>query len=234
MVKIECLIVDDEPNACGLLREYIERIPFLSHKESCFDAKEALKFLQSDTADLIFLDINMPGMTGMDMMQLLPANQSVILTTAYSEYALESYQYHVIDYLLKPISFRRFMMAANKAKEIKTGSAITESGRQGKYMFVKSDKKILRLNFEDVLYMEAAKEYISIYTEGQKILLYRRMKEVEKKLPAHFKRIHNSYIINCDHIGRIEGNMVQIGTEHIPIGISFKDDFVRYIQEKAL
>ncbi|MES1159995.1 MAG: response regulator transcription factor [Bacteroidota bacterium] len=229
MTKLGCLIIDDEPNAGQLLQDYISKVPYLTLKGNCFDAPEALEFLRHTQADLIFLDINMPGLSGIELVNILPREQRVIFTTAYSEYALESYEYNVIDYLLKPITFRRFMMAVTKA-----AGGMSPAPQAEEYMFVKSDKQMIRINFRDIAYFEALKEYICIHTKGQKIITYKRMKELLEKLPDHFTRIHNSYIINGDHISRVEGNFVLIENKSLPIGISYKESFAEFIQQRAL
>ena len=232
MIKIDCLVVDDEPNAGKLLEDYIAKTPHLTLKGKCFDAMEALEFLQNTRVDLIFLDINMPRLSGMELANLLPKHQKLIFTTAYSEYAIESYEFNVIDYLLKPISFKRFLKAIEKADHIlqEQPSAVPHED----YIFVKSDKKMIRITLKDILYFEAVKEYIYVHSAGRKILIYKRMKELAEKLPADFIRVHNSYLINCNHIGRIEGNFVLIGGESIPLGISYKEQFLQFIRTRAL
>jgi two-component system, LytTR family, response regulator len=229
MTKLGCLIIDDEPNAGQLLQDYIGKVPYLTLKGNCFDALEALDFLSHSTTDLIFMDIDMPGLSGIELMNILPKEQKVIFTTAYSEYALESYEYNVIDYLLKPISFRRFMMAVSKA-----AGGMPPPAPPEEYMFVKSDKQMIRINFRDILYFEALKEYVCVHTKDQKIITYKRMKELLEKLPGNFTRIHNSYIVNGDHISKVEGNFVGINNISLPIGISYKESFTGFIQLRAL
>ena len=238
-MKLDCLVVDDEPNAGRLLEDYIARIPGLTLKARCFDGAEALEFIRHEHIDLLFLDINMPNITGMELMNIIPKNLPIIFTTAYSEYAIESYEYNVIDYLLKPISFSRFMKAVAKADEVigKQPVKTISSGNPGSaepYMFVKSDKKMIRINFDEILFFEAVKEYICIHTAGQKILMYKRMKDLLEKLPDYFIRVHNSYIINCRYINKVEGNFAMVGKENIPLGISYKDKFIEFIQSRAL
>jgi DNA-binding LytR/AlgR family response regulator len=175
----------------------------------------------------------MPRLSGMELANLLPKQQKIIFTTAYSEYAIESYEYNVIDYLLKPISFKRFLKAIEKTEQVFQEQPFLPSWEEG-YIFVKSDKKMIRIILGDILYFEAVKEYIYVHTPGQKILIYKRMKDLAEKLPADFIRVHNSYIINCRHIGRIEGNHVLIGTGQIPLGISYKEPFLQFIRNRAL
>jgi DNA-binding LytR/AlgR family response regulator len=239
-MKLECLIVDDEPIAVQLLADYISKIPTLSLRASCFNAFEVLKFLENTKVDIIFLDINMPNLSGMELMGVLPERQRVIFTTAYSEFALESYEYNTIDYLLKPISFKRFTQAIMKAENSMGELPITPSTASklmpssSEFMFVKSDKQFFRIKYEDVVVLEAQREYVCIRTLNKKILVYKRMKEVEEKLPASFIRIHNSYIINVNFITKIEGNYVQLGQDDFPIGISYREIFFKFLHNKTM
>src|SRR5258708_13766298 len=238
MKKLECLIIDDERNGGQLLEDYIGKVLYLFVKGTCCDVPEVLEFLRHSNADLLFLDINMPGLSGIEMVNILRKEKKVIFTTAYLEYALKSYEYNVVDYLLKPITFQRFMMAIAKA----TGgiSAAPHGGlppapqAAEEYLFVKSDKQMIRINFRDILYFEALKEYICVHTKNQKVITYKRMKELADRLPAHFTRIHNSYIVNGDHISKVEGNFVLIDNKNLPIGISYKESFAAFIQLRAL
>jgi DNA-binding LytR/AlgR family response regulator len=238
MTKIGCLIIEDEPNAQQLLQDYISKVPYLTLKGTCFDALEALEFLGHSQADLIFLDINMPDLTGIELIHMLPKEQKVIFTTASSDHAIESYEYNAVDYLLKPITFKRFLMAVQKAAQLMNDQpnspASLPSSREEEYLFAKSDKKMIRVNLRDIVYFEALKEYICIHTRTQKIVTYKRMKELLEKLPGRFTRIHNSYIINGDHITRVEGNYVLVGDKNLPIGISYRDAFSEFIQLRAL
>lgn len=240
MTKINCLIIDDEPNAGQLLQDYIAKVPYLVLKATCFDAMEALEFLSHTQADLIFLDINMPELSGMELINMLPKEQKIIFTTAYSEYAIESYEYNVVDYLLKPISFKRFMMAITKATQMISDQQKSVTQPQAvpapteEYLFAKSDKKMIRINLRDILYFEALKEYVCIHTNTQKIITYKRMKDLLEKLPDHFTRIHNSYIINGNRISKVEGNYVLIDNKSLPIGISYRDPFAAFIQRRSL
>jgi len=234
MTKITCLIVEDEPNAGQLLQDYIRKVPYLTLAGTCFDALEALEFLGRTRADLIFLDINMPDLSGIELIHMLPKEQKIIFTTAYSEYAIQSYEYNAVDYLLKPITFKRFLMAVQKAAQMLPDAPKPTHSPQDKYLFAKSDKKMIRVNLRDIVFFEALKEYVCIHTATQKIVTYKRMKELLEKLPAHFIRIHNSYIINGDHITRVEGNYVLVGDKNLPVGISYRDAFAEFIHLRAL
>lgn len=235
MTKITCLIIEDEPNAGQLLQDYISKVPYLSLSGTCFDALEAMELLSHTRADLIFLDINMPDLTGVELIHMLPKEQKVIFTTAYSEYAIQSYEYNAVDYLLKPITFKRFLMAVQKAAQLLPDAQRTASSApQEEYLFAKSDKKMIRVNLRDIIFFEALKEYVCIHTATQKIVTYKRMKELLEKLPSHFIRIHNSYIINGDHITRVEGNYVLVSDKNLPVGISYRDAFSAFIHLRAL
>src|SRR5580765_151180 len=202
-MKLDCLVVDDEPNAGKLLEDYINKIPGLTLIARCFDGREALEVIRNNHVDLLFLDINMPNLNGIELMNFIPKELPIIFTTAYSEYAIESYEYHVIDYLLKPITFNRFMKAVGKAEEqiggaLQKKSSLSEQAMIDEgYFFVRADKKMIKINFDEIIYFEAVKEYICIHTENQKVLVYKRMKDLAEKLPEYFIRVHNSYIINC-------------------------------------
>ncbi len=236
-MKLECLIADDEPNAGKLLEDYIRKVPNLVLKANCFDGMEALDYIRHEHVDLVFLDINMPNLSGMELMNVIPKGLRIIFTTAYSEYAIESYEYNVVDYLLKPITFKRFLKAITKAEELisqQSVKAIPAAAHPTEYMFVKSDKKMIRINFDEILFFEAVKEYICIHTDAKKILMYKRMKDLMEKLPDNFIRVHNSYIINCNYISRVEGNFALIGNHSIPLGSSYKDRFIEFIQSRAL
>lgn len=235
MKTITCLIVDDEPNAVQLLEDHVNKVPFLQLLQKCYDAFEALEFLKTHRADLIFLDINMPQLTGMELAAILSKDQRIIFTTAYSEYALEGYEYNAIDYLLKPITFKRFMQAIQKVQALTPSTTETlPEAPETPYMFVKSGKQIVKVAYHDILYLEAVKEYVCLYTATGKLLVYKRMKELEESLPGNFSRIHFSYIINRDHIQRIEDNHVLIDTARIPISEKYRNGFLQQVNKWLL
>lgn len=223
---IRCLIVDDEPLAISLLENHIAQIPFLSLSGKCFHALEALDFLQKNTVDLVFLDINMPHLTGMQLKVLLPDNQRVIFTTAYSEYAVESYEKDADDYLLKPITFERFFKSVLK---LKTSIEKQENERSiepnSNYTFIKSGKEIIQVNYDEILYIEGLKDYVSIVTENQKIITYKRMKDLEECLPEQFQRVHLSFIINMNKIQKVADNQVFIGEDKISMSDKYREVF---------
>lgn len=235
---IRCIVVDDEPFAIELLEDFIRKVPFLELVRKCESALEALEILSKGNIDLMFLDIKMPDINGLELLKSLKRPPVVIFTTAYSEYAVESYNLDVLDYLLKPIPFDRFLKAVNKAREyLEDTPAALETELQEKsqakeYMFVKANYQILKINFSDILYIEGLKDYVKIYCGARPIITNQSMKYFESKLPADtFVRVHRSYIVSLDKITSISKNQVNIGEKHIPISGSFKDAFFRIIDK---
>ena len=234
MNTISCLIVDDEPNAVQLLEDHIRKVPRLILKQKCYDAFEALTFLQSDQADLLFLDIQMPGLSGMELASFLHKEQRIIFTTAFANYALEGYEYNAVDYLLKPITFKRFMQSINKALlTFPTDPSITPAEEQD-YIFIKSGKEIIKLAYNRILFIEALREYVNIVLPDGKVIAYKRMKDLEEQLPNNFIRIHNSYILNIDHLEKIVDNHVLIGKERLPVSASCKAQLLMVINRRLL
>lgn len=233
MNEISCLIVDDEELARTLLENYTNRLPYLNVVGKCGNPIEALEVLQSTSVDLMFLDIQMPEMIGTEFLKILSQKPMVIFTTAYTEYALESYELNVVDYLLKPFSFERFVQAVNKANdlmklkrgEIKTATSPTEeTSIVEKYILVKSEHKIHRILFKDIRYIQSMREYVAYYTPTGRILSLGSLKGLEIELPENqFMRVHKSYIVAKGKVTTLEGNMVHIGKEKIPIGASYRE-----------
>lgn len=234
MSKISCLVVDDEELARDLLENYIGRLPHLTLLGKCRDPFEALNVLSSQPVDLLFLDIQMPGMTGMEFMRTLKNKPLVIFTTAYSEFAIESYNVDATDYLLKPFAFERFVQAVNKTTDIlalrkaATGSPTPSSQVAAPaakdFILVKSEHKVHRLRFEDISYVEGMREYVAYHTPNGRILSLNSLKSLEEELPNdQFLRIHKSYIVSMGKIAAIEGNQVVIGKEKLPIGASYRE-----------
>lgn len=229
-MKINCLIVDDEPFAVNLLEEYIHQIPYLELQHKCYHALEALEYLKHHSTDLILLDINMPHLSGMQLTTLLPAGQPFIFTTAHAEFAVESYENNAVDYLLKPIAFDRFLKAAEKvARQLQQPSAPALQK-----LFLKTGKAIVQVDYEDIYMIEGLKDYVIFHTRTGKHIVYKRMKELEEILPPHFSRIHLSYIINRNHVQRIEDNHVFAGPHQVPVGKKYKDDFWEKISKRLL
>lgn len=233
---MKCLIVDDEYLALQLLESYVAKIPSLQLVGKCRNALQALDILRSQTVDLLFLDIQMPDLTGLDLLKTLTNPPMVIFSTAYSEYAIEGYELNVLDYLLKPIPFDRFVKAINKAGNLYSlqnqsqsqqnilNVAKQEATIKKDYFMVKADYKNLKVRFEDILYVEGLKEYVSIYTtQGKRIITHSTMKNMEQILVPHqFMRIHKSYIVSLSKVDAIVGNMLEVNSVEIPIGRSHR------------
>ena len=242
-----CLIVDDEPNAVNLLALFIQQNTGWEITGKCYDAREALAFLKTHPIDLVFLDINMPHLTGMEMAALLPPSTGIVFTTAYSEYAADSYGFHTIDYLLKPITLKRFYAAMQKieswlarpenentAATHPTALAPTAGGHpEDEYFFIKSGRMLHKVLLKDILYFEGEKEYARLVTPVQKLLIYRRLKDIEEQLSASFARVHNSYIVNIARLDSIRDNHVFIGSKQIPISEKFREAFMNRIKERV-
>jgi len=236
-MNIRCLIIDDEPLAQRVIERFAENIPFLEIVQKCNSAIEALDFLHNRDVDLIFLDINMPRISGMDFLKTLKNPPLVIVTTAYAEFAVQGFELDVVDYLMKPFAFDRFYKAIQKAEELIRGRnrqhiEIKEADKQDDtFIFVKSSKKTFKVNLDDILYIEALGDYVKIYTTEKMIISYQSLKNIETLLPASsFPRVHKSFIIALSRIDLIEGNHVKIKDRLIPIGTNFKTDFERLIK----
>ncbi|MCS4303660.1 LytTR family DNA-binding domain-containing protein [Chryseobacterium sp. BIGb0232] len=216
MNKIKCIIVDDEPLAISLLEQYVQKIPFLELVFSTENPIEALEYIQNNDSDLIFLDIQMPELTGINFMKIVGAKQKYILTTAYSEYALEGYEHNIVDYLLKPVSFERFLKSAMKAQERFSFQ------EEDAHFFVKSSGQQHRINFNEILYIESIKDYVNIRTAGEEYIVLDTLKSMENQLSESFVRIHKSFIVNLDKVKSIGAKKVILPEMEIPIGDSYR------------
>jgi DNA-binding LytR/AlgR family response regulator len=234
-MRYTCLIVDDEQLARQLLKEFVSKIPNLELKGMCKNPLEANDVLQSEQIDIMFLDIQMPELTGVEFLKTLQQQPAVIFTTAYSEYALEGYQLDVIDYLVKPFPLDRFIKATNKAIEYIDLKRSAEKNSQGKgldsnYILLHADHKIYKVNLNDIQYIEGLKEYVSYFTREKRIIVLQSLKSIEETLPSNkFIRVHRSYIVPIEKIKTLDGNQVQIGDKLIPIGRSYKDDVLKRV-----
>lgn len=237
------IIVDDEPLALDVLETYIEKIPELNLVQRCSNALEANEALKNHDIDLMFLDIQMPQLTGTDFLKTLSKPPLVIFTTAYANYALEGFELNAVDYLLKPISLERFIKAVNKALEQldlqrkDNVVAVTEAGPD--FIFVKADKKLIKIKYDDIVYIEGLKDYVIIRMANSRVVTLQTMKSLEEKLPvAQFKRIHRSYIVNLDKIKAVLGNMVEVmekgQAKHLPVGKNYRDDLLDIINKNRL
>jgi len=237
---IRCLAVDDESYASDIIAAFINKTPFLELVGTTTNAFEALNMVQEGKVDLVFLDIQMPELTGIQFLKICGGKCKVILTTAYPEYALESFDLDVVDYLLKPISYERFYKAALKAQQILNPvpvvqpEVIQQPAQSNDFIFIKGDtkNKFIKVNYNDILYIEGLKNYVSVYTATQRIITYQALRELETQLPKPpFYRIHKSYIISIEKIKMIDGNTVFINDEAIPVGETYKEEFFKVIRE---
>jgi len=237
-MKIKCLAVDDEPYALKQISDYILKTPFLELAGKCYNAFEAMEIMASKDIDLIFIDINMPQMSGMDFAKTLPPGTNIIFTTAYSQYAVESYKVDAIDYLLKPITYEDFLRAANKVQKIISQNLNDQNEKHTKdHFFVNSEGKILKINLQDVDFIESMSEYVKIYlTSKSQIVTLMRLKNLEDFLPKEwFMRVHRSYIVNTRNITTIERNrIVFYGKIYIPVSEQYKADFKKFIDKNFL
>ncbi len=236
---IRCIAIDDEPLALKQIADYIRKTPFLELAGLCESALQALELLEKTPVDLMFVDVNMPDLSGMDFVKTLEDPRFIVFVTAYSEYALEGFRVDAIDYLLKPISYSDFLRSANKVKTwfdaLQNKPAEITSNKN--FLFIKSEYKILRINFDDINYIEAMSEYIRIHLVNSKpVMTQLSMKSIEDQLPDdRFMRVHRSFIINLSKISVIERNRIIFdGTVYIPVSDQYKSKFQNYIDQNFL
>lgn len=242
-MKIRCLAIDDEPLALDIIESYVSKLPFLELVQTCSSATEAMQVLQTEQIDLMFLDIEMPELTGMQFLNILKQHPLVIFTTAYPDYALEGFNQDAVDYLLKPIPFDRFLKAVTKAQE-----RLQRNGKSAEnhtlpvaptpeqdFMFVKADYKMIRIDFNDIQWIEGLKDYIIIQTKDQKIITLLSMNKMMEKLPdSKFLRVHRSFIVSLQKIDSIEKSRIRIGPKEIPIGEVYKEQFLKWVEENNI
>jgi DNA-binding LytR/AlgR family response regulator len=233
--KIKCIITDDEPFARKGLQGYVAQIDFLELRGVCENAVELNSLLKKEPVDLLFLDIEMPYMTGIDFLKHFPGAPKVIFTTAYEKYALQGFELEVLDYLLKPIPFERFLKAANKAFDYLLGAQSGTGPTPEDYIFVKADSKLEKIHFADILFAEALENYVAIYTREKKVITHLTLKMLQEKLPATlFVQPHKSYLAAIDKIGSIEGNILHIDHYQVPISKYQKDEIMEKIVNSKL
>lgn len=229
--KINCIILDDEPFAVQLLADYASKIPQLHVLYADSDVFEAIEVLNKETVDLIFIDIQMPQLTGIELMQMFNHKHNFIITSAYPQYALEAYQFHVVDFIVKPITFNRFYQSVEKYNRWQETFQQQDTDN---FLFVKADRKHYKIATDNILFIEGLKDYIRIHTPGEKIMVLENMKDIIEKLPANrFVRIHRSYIIPLNKMKVIEGNQVQMsdGT-FLPIGETYRKLVAEWLDKK--
>ena len=238
---IRCLAIDDEPLALQQLTTYIQKVPFLELAAQCQSALEARKFLEQDSVDAIFCDINMPDLNGMDFIKSLQAPPLIVFTTAYSEYAVEGFKVNAVDYLLKPFGLDDFRRAANRIKErqesVSTNIQHPTPNSQPDTLFVKTDYRMVKISIADIRYIEGMSEYLKIYLEGEDkpIITLLSMKKIETRLPENFMRIHRSYIVNLHKIQEVNKNRIIMDAEtYLPVGDMYKESFQQYLDTMFL
>jgi DNA-binding LytR/AlgR family response regulator len=226
---LRCLAIDDEPLALELLEDNISQVPYLKLEGTCSNALEALKFLQERTVDLIFLDIQMPGLTGLQFIQSLTQKPMIILVTAYEKFALEGFNLDVVDYLVKPVSLDRFIKACNKAWELfnlRSKKAENPSSNDAEFLFVNVEYSLLKVEFADIQWIEGLKDYIRIYlkSSSKPVITRMSMKAIEEELPpARFIRVHKSFIVSVAAITSLRKNSIFVGPQEIPVGDNYKE-----------
>lgn len=230
---IRCLIVDDEPPARAILHRYIEQVPMLQLVGECSNAIEAFSFLQQHTVDLMFLDIHMPQLKGNDFLRTLKSPPKVIFTTAFSEYALEGYDLDVVDYLMKPIPFDRFLKAVNKTFQLvstKHENVIHEEKKNESFVYFRADRKMIKVMLSDILYIESMKDYVKVVTDKETIITKQSISSVEAMLPEkEFIRTHRSFIVSLSKIKSFTSELIEIDKTEIPIGKLFKNEVMKML-----
>jgi DNA-binding LytR/AlgR family response regulator len=239
-LKISCVIVDDEPMALNLVESYVEKTPFLDLKQKCSSAMDAMEYIKTNPVDLLFLDIQMPDLTGIEFSKMLPKETRVIFTTAFDQYALEGFKVEALDYLLKPFDYAEFLAAANKANtwfELVKGKKQSILSEEKEFLFVKSEYKQLRIKLADVLYFEGLKDYIKIWLKDnpKPILTLMSLKSLEEELPeTQFMRVHRSFIVALNNIDVIERSQIIINEQRITVSEHYKPKFLEFINNNSL
>lgn len=237
-MRLKCLVIDDKPLAIDILTNYIRKIPFLELAATTTNPVEGLSLIREQAIDLVFLDIQMPELSGLQFIKIAGRQCKVVLTTAYSEYALDGYEHDVIDYLLKPVPFDRFYRAAEKAMDAigtnhqSIAVVPQDQSNDATYIFVKTEHRIQKINLDELLYIEGLQNYISIQTTNERILSLQTLKRIENQLPAKdFVRVHKSFIIALKHISFIERSRIAIGETIIPVGDAYREAFYKLIDK---
>ncbi|WP_299381785.1 LytTR family DNA-binding domain-containing protein [uncultured Lacinutrix sp.] len=239
-IKISCVIVDDEPMALNLVESYVNKTPFLELKQKCSSAIEAMEFIKEQPVDLLFLDIQMPDLTGIEFSKMLPKETRVVFTTAFDQYALEGFKVEALDYLLKPFDYAEFLAAANKANHyfsLLKGKPQNEVSEAKEFLFVKSEYKQLRIKLSDVLYFEGLKDYIKIWLKDnpKPILTLMSLKSLQEELPeTQFLRVHRSFIVSLKNIEVIERSQIIINNQRITVSEQYKPAFLEFVNNNSL
>lgn len=229
-MKISCIIVEDEPLAQERAKDYVNKVPFLELLGVFDNALEALGFLKNNTVDLLFLDINLGNFSGIQLLENATITSQVVFTTAYQEYALKGYELQVTDYLLKPYTFERFVQAVSRVQEL-VGNKQESLTSQKKFIFVKTEYRLEKINLEDIIYIEGMDDYRQIHTTTKKIMTLQTFTDLEKEIPSNIVcRVHKSYMVAIGHIESIEKDRIKIGNKLIPISDSYRKDFFDLIK----
>lgn len=233
-MKLKCLIVDDEALAQNVIERYIEQVNELTLVAKCIDAVEAINSLNEESVDLIFLDIEMPKLDGLSFLKTLNSPPKIILTTAYRKYAIEGFELDVVDYLLKPISFERFIKSVNKVinlKSLEENFDPHSKDIEADYIYLRADNKMIQIPFEDILYIQSLSNYVRIFRNGRSIISYQKLSHLEKVLPSsRFIRVHRSYIVPLHRISSYTNSYIEIGEEEIPLGGQYKDKVIEVLK----
>lgn len=229
---VHCIIIDDEPLARNLLEDYIQKVPYLNLLGSFSSGLKALELLNSQSVDLLLLDIQMPDINGITFFKSLSSTPSVIFTTAYAEFALEGYELNATDYLLKPFDFPRFLKAVEKVMHPKSIASTTSPvSDHPEYLFVKDGTSMIKITLSDILFIKSMKDYVQIFTNEKKVMSLQTMKELTELLPKNmFSRVHNSYIVGLQHIDSVTGNQIFIQQNQVPISNTFKKSFTNTLK----
>ncbi|HEY0677023.1 MAG TPA: response regulator [Chitinophagaceae bacterium] len=236
MEKFSCIIVEDEPIAAEVLEDYIRQVPFLMLKAICSDAIFAMEMLQKEKIEVVFLDIHLPRLKGLDFIRTLKAPPQIIITSAYRDYAIEGFELNVIDYLVKPINFNRFLMAVNKLKPVGSGEPVSNIGTGGEraHLYFNVNKKRIRIFLDEILFIESRKEYINVTTKERSLLTKFQIGEIEGLLAKNnFIRVHRSFIVAKDKIDAFSAAEIEISGNRIPIGRSYKELVTSILGEEA-
>jgi two-component system LytT family response regulator len=232
-MKLRCLVIDDKPLAIDVLAAYVARVPFLELAATTTNPIEGLSIVRAQKIDLVFLDIQMPELSGLQFIKIAGKQCKIVLTTAYTEYALDGYEHDVVDYLLKPIAFDRFYRAAEKALNLMSSQpavSVPVAEPSPEFLFIKTEHRIQKINVADILYVEALQNYVSLNTANGRVMSLQPLKKIEEQLPASdFIRVHKSYIVSLRHISSIERSRIFIGDTVIPVGDTYRESFFKVI-----
>lgn len=231
MDKLTCIIIEDEPLALEKTKDFVNKVPFLQLNATFDNALTGLAYLNNHKVDLLFLDINMDELSGIELLETANINSQVIITTAYQEYALKGYELRITDYLLKPFTFNRFLQAVNKAQENLSQRA---ADKPVEYIFVKTENRLEKIMIQDILYIEGMRDYLRIHTTNKKIMTLQSFTELEQMIPAHLVcRVHKSYMVAIHKIDSIERSRIKIADQMIPVSDTYKETFLQIINSKA-